>query len=196
MSRRFILVPMNKLIDYIIEFLQGLENMDKAKLTKEFRELAYYINKQFFSQIPSISAIAGLLVGSWVASTYTTSPLKGFLASWGLMKGGTRVVSSTTYRFLSVFLPIFVTAVTAYIVQKALKTYREKRLKRDMAWVAKLGMEVQSELQEKMNILDNAKKAGLVSESEYQTKKATLYQSYSRTYPSKIGEFLINKISG
>lgn len=187
---------MNKLIDNIIEFLQDLKKMDKAKLTKEFRELAYYINKQFFGQIPSISAIAGLLVGSWVASTYTSSPLKGFLASWGLMKGGTRVVSSTTYRFLSVFLPIFATAVTAYIVQKALKNYREKRLERDMAWVAKLGKEVQSEVQEKMNILDKAEKAGLISESEYQTKKATLYQSYSRTYPSKIGEFLINKISG
>lgn len=187
---------MNKLIDSLIELLQNLKKMDKARLAKEFRELAYYINKQFFSQIPSVSAIAGLLVGSWVVSTFTTSPIKGVLASWGLMKGGTHVVSSTTYRFLSVFLPIFATAVTAYIVQKALKTYREKRLERDMAWVAQSGKEVQSGLQDKLNILDKAKEAGLISESEYHTKKASLYQSYSRTSSSKIEDFFINKISG
>lgn len=187
---------MNKLIDYLIELLLDLKKMDRTKLTKEFRELAYYINKQFFSQIPSISAIAGILVGSWVVSTFTTSPIKGALASWGLMKGGTHVVSSTTYRFLSILLPILATSVTAYIVQKALKSYREKRLERDMARVAQLGKEVQSELQDKMSILDKAKEAELVSENEYHTKKATLYQSYSRTYSAKIEEFFINKISG
>jgi hypothetical protein len=187
---------MNKLIDYLIEFLQDLKKMDKAKLNKELRELAYYINRQFFNQIPSVSAIAGLVVGSWVVSTFTTSPLRGFLASWGLMKGGTHVVSSTTYRVLSVVFPILATAVTAYIVQKALKTFREKRLQKDMARAAQLGKEVQSELRGKMDILNKAKEAGLVSESEYHTKKATLYQAYLRQYTSKVEEFLINKISG
>ena len=193
---RFILLLMNNLIDRLIEFLQDLKKMDKDKLAKELKELAFYLNKQFFSQIPSVSGIAGLLVGSWVVSTFTTSPIKGALASWGLMKGGTHVVSSTTYKFLSFLLPIFATAVTAYIVQKRLKAYREKRLESDMASVAKLGKEIQSEVNDKMSILEKAREAGLVSESEYQTKKATLYQSYSRSISSKIEVLIINKMSG
>ncbi len=193
---RFILLLMNNLIDRLIEFLQELKKMDKVKLAKEFKVLAFYLNKQFFSQIPSISGIAGLLVGSWVVSTFTTSPIKATLASWGLMKGGTHVVSSTTYRFLSVLLPIFATAVTAYIVQKGLKAYREKRLEKDMASVAKLGKEIQSEVNEKISILEKARDSGLVSDSEYHTKKAILYQSYSRSISSKIEELIINKMSG
>jgi hypothetical protein len=191
---RFILLPMNKLIDYLIAFLQNLKQIDKARFHKEMRDLAYYINKQVFSQIPSVSAISGILVGSWVVSTFTTSPLRGFLASWGLMKGGTHVVSSTTYKVLSLFLPILATAVTAYLVQKVLKNYRERRLQRDMTAVARLAKEVQDEVQDKMNILAKAREAGLISESEFQTKTASLYQSYTRTQSSKLEEFFINKI--
>jgi hypothetical protein len=187
---------MNKLIDYLIAFLQNLKTMDKARFQKEMKDLAYYLNRQVFSQIPSVSAISGILVGSWVVSTFTTSPLRGFLASWGLMKGGTHVVSSTTYKILSVFLPILATAVTAYLVQKVLKNYRERRLQRDMDAVARLAKEVQAEVQDKMNILSKAREAGLISEGEFQTKTASLYQSYTRTHSSKIEEFLINKISG
>src|SRR5512135_644651 len=172
---------MNKLIDYIIELLQNMKNMDRVKLAKEFKEIAYHMNKQLFSQIPGVSAIVGILVGSWVASTCTNSPIKGYLSSWGLMKGGTHVVSTTTYRFLSVVLPIIVTAITAYIVQKALKAYREKQLEENMAYVAQLGQEVQSGLHGKMSILDKAKEAGLISDNEYQTKMANLYQAYSRS---------------
>jgi hypothetical protein len=170
--------------------------MDKARFQKEMKDLAYYINRQVFSQIPSVSAISGLLVGSWVVSTFTTSPLRGVLASWGLMKGGTHVVSSTTYKVLSVFLPILATAVTAYLVQKVLKNYRERRLQWNMAAVARLTKEVQDEVRDKVNILEKAKEAGLISESEFQTKTASLYQSYTRTNSSKIEEFLMNKISG
>jgi hypothetical protein len=187
---------MDKLIDQLIAFLQNLKKMDKTQFVKESRELAYYINKQVFSQIPNVSAISGLVVGSWVVSTFTTSPLRGVLSSWGLMKGGTHVVSSTTYKVLSVFLPIITTAVTAYVVQKVLKTYREKRLLRDMAWVAQLGKDVQDELRDKIDILDRAREAGLISAGEFDTKKAGLYQSYTRAQTSKIEEFFINKISG
>ncbi len=170
--------------------------MDRVKLAKESKEIAYHLNKQLFSQIPGVSAIVGLAVGSWVASTFTNSPIKGFLSSWGLMKGGTHVVSTTTYRFLSVFLPLIVTAITAYIVQKVLKTYREKRLERNMAHVTQLGQEVQSELRDKMRILEKAKEAGLISDNEYQTKVSNLYQSYCRTYHSKIEEIIIKKLEG
>ena len=186
---------MDKLIDHVIGFLQNLKNMDKAKLAGEFKEIAYHTKQQFFSQIPGVSAIVGILIGSWVASTFTNSPIKGFLASWGLMKGGTHVVSNTTYRFLSVLLPLIATAITAYIVQKTMKVYRSKRLERSMAHVVQLGEDVRSELQNKMDILDKAKEAGLVTESEYQTKLANLYQSYNRDHHSKIEEMIIKKLA-
>ena len=185
---------MNKPIDKLIELLQNLKNMDKAKLAKEFGEIGYQTNKQLFSKIPGVSATVGLLVGWWVASTFTNSPIKGFLASMGLMRGGTRVVSTTTYRFLSILLPIIVSAFTAYIVQKALKTYRERRLENNMAHVSQLGQEVQSQLHDKLGILDKAKDAGLISDGEYQTKMANLYQSYFRKFHSKIEELIIKKL--
>jgi hypothetical protein len=169
--------------------------MNRACVARELGELFQYINKQIFNQIPCVSAISGILIGSWVASTFTTSPLKGFLASWGLIKGGTRVVSTTTYRILSILLPILAAALTAYIVQKAIKVFREKQVKKNMARVAQLGKEVQFELQEKLDILEKAKRAGLISESEYFTKKASVYQSYAGTLPFKFEEFLIKKLA-
>jgi cell division protein FtsL len=93
-----------------------------------------------------------------------------------------------------VILPIIVTAITAYIVQKALKIYREKRLEGNMAHVAQLGQEVKSELRDKMSILDKAKEAGLISENEYQAKMANLYQAYSRNSHSSIQELIIKKL--
>lgn len=40
------------------------------------------------------------------------------------------------------------------------------------------------------------REAGLLSESEYFTKKAILYQTYSRKLPEKIRELIINKLAG
>jgi primosomal protein N'' len=48
---------MNKLRDYITELLQNMKNMDRAKLAKELKEIAYHMNKQLFSQIPGHSGI-------------------------------------------------------------------------------------------------------------------------------------------
>ncbi len=187
---------MDKLVDHIIELIRKIRGMDRAAWVRELREIAYYTKKQLFSQIPGVSAIAGILMGSWVASTFTNSPIKGLLSSWGLMKGGTHVVSNTTYRFLSVFLPLFATALTAYAVQKGMKSYREKRLERDKAFVAQLGEKVLADLQHKMSILDTAKKAGLLSESEWDTKIANLYQSYSRNDRSSLKDILFKKLEG
>ncbi|MFB3886843.1 MAG: hypothetical protein ACE144_16585 [Thermodesulfobacteriota bacterium] len=172
------------------------KKMDKARLAGEFEEIRYQAHKQLFSKIPGISAIAGFLVGSWVVSTFTTSPVKGFLSSVGLMRGGTRLVSTGTYKFLSLFLPLMISVITAYIVQKALKKYRERRLERNMAYVAELGQAVQSQLHDKVKILDQAKGAGLISDNEYQAKMANLYQSYSRNFHSKIEELIIKKLEG
>jgi hypothetical protein len=179
---------------YLREVVQYLKTMDRAKLAREFREIVYHTNKQLFGQIPGVSAVAGILVGSWVASTFTNSPLKGLLSSWGLMKGGTHVVSTTTYRLLSVALPILFTALTAYLVQKGLKRYRKTRLEENRAYVAQLGSEVQAELRDKISILDKAKETGLLSDNEYQAKLANLYQSYSRNNQSKIEEIIMNKL--
>jgi hypothetical protein len=77
-----------------------------------------------------------------------------------------------------------------------MKNYREGRLQRDMARVAQLAKEVQAEVRDKMNILERARDAGLISESEFHTKTASLYQSYTRTQSSKLEEFFLNKISG
>jgi len=188
-------LTMNKLISSLVEILRDFEKLDKAKLAQELRELFHYIQKQVFSQIPGISAIAAVAVGAWMASTFTTSRFKGFLASWGVIRGGTRVVSATTYRFLSFSLPVLAAGLTVYAVQKAMKTYREKQLKKNMAWMARLGEKVQAEIQEKLNILEKAKDAELISDSEYSTKKCNLYQAYSKTYPSKIQDFIINKLA-
>jgi len=187
---------MDKLVDYIIELIRKIRSMDRAAWARELREIAYYIKKQLFSQIPGVSAIGGILVGYWVASTFTNSPIKGFLSSVGIMKGGTHVVSNTTYKLLSLFLPLFATALTAYAVQKSMKNYREKRLERDKALVAQMGEKVRAELQHKIGILDMAKEAGLLSGSEYDTRIANLYQSYSRNYRSSLEDILFNKLEG
>jgi hypothetical protein len=180
----------------MIERIRDLKNMDRAGLAKELGELAYHARKVLFSQIPGVSAIAGLVAGSWVAGTFTSSPIKGFLSSHGLMKGGTHVVSATTYKFLSVLLPLLAIVLTAYAVQKAMKAYREKQLQRNMACVPLLKEEVRAGLQAKIDILDKAKEADLISESEHGTKMAALYQSYFRDGRSRIEEIIIRKIEG
>jgi hypothetical protein len=187
---------MDKLINDITERIAKLRSMDRAAWARELREIAYHTKKVMFSQIPGVSAIVGILVGSWVARTFTSSPLRGFLSSHGFMQGGTHVVSSTTYKFLSVVLPVIAIAVTAYVVQKVMKRYREKQLERNMAYAALLKEEVQAELKGKMDILDKAKEAGLISESEHRTKMVNLYQSYVRSDLSKIEDIIINKIEG
>jgi hypothetical protein len=45
-------------------------------------------------------------------------------------------------------------------------------------------------LQKKIDILEVARDAGLLSESEYDTKMANLYQSYSRSYRSGLEDIL------
>jgi hypothetical protein len=170
---------MNKIVDILTDIVSRFKKWDKKKIAQERKEIGRYLLKQLFNQIPGASAVAALLVGGWVASTFTTSPITATLASWGLMKGGTRVVSSGTYKFLSVFLPLFTAGTTAYSVQKLLKYFRENEMEKNKALVAQLDRELQAALETKLNLLEKAKEAGLLSESEYFTKKANLYQTYS-----------------
>lgn len=186
---------MDKAIDFIIEMLSRLKRWDRTRLRKEGKELSFYLARQAFNQIPGVSAIAALLVGGWVASTFTTSPFRATLARWGLMKGGTHVVSGHMYRFLSVVLPILVAAITAYAVNKILKHLREQQMQKNIGKVAQLGPDVQAVVNDKLVILEKAKEAGLLSAGEYLTKKANLYTTYSRIGSSQIKDLLIGKLS-
>ncbi|TAK06977.1 MAG: hypothetical protein EPO39_07670 [Candidatus Manganitrophaceae bacterium] len=187
---------MDKISDIAADIFTRLKKWDKKKMAQERKEIGRYLLKQLFNQIPGASAVAALLVGGWVASTFTTSPIYATLASWGLMKGGTRVVSSGTYRFLSVLLPLFAAGTTAYSVQKLLKYFREKEMERNKVLVAQLGSELKSALQAKLDLLEKTREARLLSENEYFTKKANLYQTFSRKLPEKIRELIINKLAG
>src|SRR4030065_409514 len=74
--------------------LYGVDKLwDRTRLLKEGKELSAFLARQAFNQIPGMSAVAALIVGWWVASTFTTSPIRAFMARWGLMKGGRNVVS-------------------------------------------------------------------------------------------------------
>jgi hypothetical protein len=185
----------NRYLDRLLAIARAVRGADRARLAAEARELGGYLKKQSLTQIPSISTIAGLGVGSWVASTFTTSRFKGFLASHGLIRGGTHVVGPTTYKILSVVLPVVAMAVTAYVVQKGLKARREQQLARDVSTVARLAPATQAEVQDKMRTLEEARVAGLVSESEYQTKRAVLYESYARAPRSKLEDIILNKMT-
>lgn len=188
-------MDMNRSTGFFADILQRLEKMDKDRFFKELRELFYFINRQVLNQIPGVSAIGAILVGAWVSSTFTTSEIKGRLASLGLIEGGTHVVSSATFRLLSVFLPILAAGLTAYLIQKTLKSYRQDQLDRNMVRATRLGEEVKAELQGKLALLEKVKEAGILSAGEYYAKKANLYQAYSRALPSKIEEFIIRKLT-
>lgn len=176
---------------------ERLDLADIARIKSEAKEVISFISKQVFNQIPSVSAVTGLLIGAWVASNFTASPLKGFLAEWGLIKGGTHVVSSGTFKFLSVLLPIIVTGITAYAVQKGLKAFREMKLEVNIGRVSRLSPEVQAELKSKLALLDKTREAGILSQGEYETKVAGLYQSYAKKKSlSKVEELIVSRLSG
>ena len=168
---------------------------DRTRLLKEGKELSAFLARQAFNQIPGMSAVAALLVGGWVASTFTTSPFRAFLARWGLMQGGRHVVSGSTYRFLSIVLPILAAAVTAYAVSKILKVVREQQMQKSRIRVSQLGEEIQALVNDRLAILEKAKDAGLLSPGEYLTKKANLYNGYARIPSSQIKDLLIGKLA-
>ena len=168
---------------------------DRTRLLKEGKELSAFLARQVFNQIPGMSAVAALIVGGWVASTFTTSPFMAFMARWGLMKGGRHVVSGSTYRFLSIVLPILVAAVTAYAVSRILKVVRERQMQKNMIRVSRLGEEIQALVNDRLAILEKAKEAGLLSAGEYLTKKANLYNGYARIPSSQIKDLLIRKLT-
>lgn len=186
---------MEKILDALIGLLQRMKRLDRRESQKEARDLAQHLLRQIFNQIPAVSGAAGLLAGGWVASTFTTSPWKAALARYGVVKGGKHVVSGLTYKFLSVGLPMLSVAVAGYLVQKALRRYRDVRMERDMRRVARSGAEIQEAVRERLGVLDKALELGLVSASEHRTKKADLYASCSRVLPPSVRQLIASKLA-
>ncbi len=64
--------------------------------------------------LPRAPALAGLVVGWWVAHTYTDSRWKAALHRFGFGDGGTTVVSPETYERMRFWLPLLAAAACAY----------------------------------------------------------------------------------
>jgi hypothetical protein len=88
-----------------------------------------------------------------------------------------------------------VAAVTAYAVSKILKIVRDQQMQKNMIRVSQLGEDIQTLVNDRLAILEEAKGAGLVSEGEYVTKKANLYNEYARIPSSQIKDLLIAKLT-
>jgi hypothetical protein len=74
--------------------------------------------------VPKLSAIAGMVMGWWIANTYTDSHVRSVLRSVGIGSGGTRVVSGSTYRAMHFWLPLLAAAVCAYAGERLAAHYR------------------------------------------------------------------------
>ena len=70
---------------------------------------------------PKAPALAGMAVGWWIANTYTDSRVRSVLRSVGIGSGGTHVVSGSTYRAMSFWLPLLTAALCAYAGERLWK---------------------------------------------------------------------------
>lgn len=180
---------------WMVHLWQSLRALDRKIIFAELKTLVLTINRQFFSQIPGVSALTGILVGAWVSSTFTTSRFWGAIANLGFTQGPRVVVSEGTFKILSITLPALSTAIVIYLVQKLLHTYRSKRLASDKHCVAGLSEEVRSEVEFRMALLDQARDLKLLSAGEYQSKQCELYQSFARSGLARWLDYLLHRFS-
>lgn len=68
--------------------------------------------------MPKAPALAGMAVGWWIANTYTDSRMRSILRTVGIGSGGTHVVSGSTYRAMSFWLPLLAAALCAYVGER------------------------------------------------------------------------------
>jgi hypothetical protein len=170
---------------------------DMNRLSGESKELLSFVTKHLFNKVPSMSALAGILMGAWVSSTFSTPPVRSMMALFGIVNHGASadVASPLAYSLLSVFLPLFSAASTIYLAQKALKSYRKRQLGKYAEAASRMDREKLSELGSKLALLEEAKNSGLLTTGEYETKIAILYQSYTGTLPSGAQEFIVKKLT-
>lgn len=76
--------------------------------------------------VPRVSALAGLAAGWWIASTYTDSHLRSIVNSIGIGHGGTNVVSGTTYKAMSFWIPLLAAAICAYLGDRLARAFRNR----------------------------------------------------------------------
>ena len=81
--------------------------------------------------VPKTPALAGMVVGWWIANTYTDSRVRSALRSVGLGQGGTHVVSGSTYKAMNFWLPLLAAAVCAYLGERLVRSYRERQGRRE-----------------------------------------------------------------
>jgi len=95
--------------------------------THEGRALGTAVWHQLHGKLaPRVSALAGLAAGWWVATTYTDSHLRSIMSSVGIGRGGTHVVSGTTYKAMSFWLPILAAATCAYLGDRLARAIRQR----------------------------------------------------------------------
>jgi hypothetical protein len=68
--------------------------------------------------LPKAPALAGLVVGWWIANTYTDSHVRSIMRSVGIGSGGTRVVSGSTYKAMGFWMPLLAAALCAYLGER------------------------------------------------------------------------------
>jgi hypothetical protein len=76
--------------------------------------------------VPKAPALAGMAVGWWIANTYTDSHVRSALRSVGIGSGGTHVVSGSTFKMMSFWLPLVAAAVCAYLGERMMRSYRNR----------------------------------------------------------------------
>ena len=80
---------------------------------------AHHFSRYVFSEarsrlLPRIPALVGLLVGFWIAQTFTDSEFSATLHSWGIGQGPRRAVRGETLRAMNFALPLFAAALSSY----------------------------------------------------------------------------------
>lgn len=171
-------------------------NTDMHRLSGESKEFLSFVKKHLFNKVPSMSALAGVAVGAYVSSVFTSSPVRGVMTSIGILGRDADVASPLALWLLSIFLPLFAAATTVYLVQKWLKSFRQKQIARYREMTARLDKPKQEELALKLELLEKAKEAGLITGSEYEAKLAGLYQGYTKTLlPPGVEEFILKKLT-
>jgi hypothetical protein len=78
------------------------------------RELFHFGRTLVNQLIPRLPAIAGMVAGWWVVSTFTDSRLGATLHSWGIGDGPAHYLDADTYESVRFWLPASAAAICAY----------------------------------------------------------------------------------
>ncbi|HUJ29324.1 MAG TPA: hypothetical protein VLW85_25065 [Myxococcales bacterium] len=76
--------------------------------------------------VPRVPALVGLVVGWWIAQTFTDSELSATLHSWGIGDGPRHAVRSSTLKAMSFALPIVAAAVCSYAGSRLAAYFRAR----------------------------------------------------------------------